>query len=132
MLHLTLNDFPRAHGLGFPEVALAQQLHRCANRRQRIAELVSKDGEKFVFPPIRFLQRRGGRLERRRAFGDALFELGVEPFERARLPIQLGEHADLRPQDLRHNRHRHVVHRTAFVAAQPIEIGQQQRRDENN
>ena len=111
---------------------MPQQLHGGANRRQRIAQLVSENREELVLPPIRFLQRRGRRLERGGAVGHALLEFGVEPLERARLPIQLGEDADLGAQDLRHDRHRHVVHRAAFVAAQPIEIGQQQRGDEDD
>ena len=34
----------------------------------------------------------------------------VQALQRARLAVQLGEHADLGPQDLRNDRHRHVVH----------------------
>ena len=111
---------------------MPQQLHGCADRRQRIAELVRQNRQELVLPSIGFLQRRRRGLERRRALSDALLEFGVEPLERARLPIQLGEDADLGAQDLRHDRHRHVVHGAALVAAEAIEIRQQERRDEDD
>ena len=68
----------------------------------------------------------------RRALGDAPLELGVELLELARLAIQLGEDPDLGAQELRHDRHRHVVDRARLVAAQPVEIGQLDRRDEDD
>ena len=59
-------------------------------------------------------------------------ELAVQPLERPRLPVQLGEDADLGAQDLGHDRHRHVVHGAALVAAQPVEVGQHDRRHEDD
>ena len=59
-------------------------------------------------------------------------ELAIQLLELPRLAVELGEDLDLRPQDFRHHRHRHVVDRAHLVAAQPIDVGQQDRRDEDD
>ena len=63
---------------------------------------------------------------------DAPLELGVELLELAGLAVQLGEHLDLGAQHFRHHRHRHVVDRAHLVAAQPIDVGQLDGRDEDD
>ena len=63
---------------------------------------------------------------------DALLELGVEPLELPVLAIEIGEDADLGAQHLRHDRHRHIVHRAHLVAAQMIDLGEVDRRDEDH
>ena len=60
------------------------------------------------------------------------FELGIEPLELPGLAIELGEDADLGAQHLRHDRHRHIVDRAHLVAAQLIDVGQMDRRDEDH
>ena len=110
----------------------AQQLHGGPDGRQRIAQLVRQHRQEFVLAPVRLPQRRRRGLELRGARGDAPFELGVQLLQRARLAIQLGEDADLGPQDLGHDRHRHVVDGAALVAAQPIELGHHHGRHEDD
>ena len=73
-----------------------------------------------------------GRLQFGGALGDPLLQLGVEPLELPGLAIELGEDADLGPQHFRHDRHRNVVDRAHLVAAQVIDVGQMDRRDENH
>ena len=65
---------PRALRLG--QLLQPQQLHGGADRRQRVAQLVGQHRQELVLAPVRLLQRRGRRLERRGALGDALLELG--------------------------------------------------------
>ena len=50
----------------------------------------------------------------------------------ARLAVELGEHPDLGAQHLRHDRHRHVVDRAHLVAAQAVDVGEVDRRDEDD
>jgi hypothetical protein len=132
MLHLTLDDLACPHALWLSEIAAAQQLDRGADRRQWIAQLVSEDGEELVLAAVGFLEGGGRGLERRGPIRHALFQLRVQALERSRLAIQLGEDADLGAQDFGHHRHRHVVHGTALVAPQTIEIREQQRRHEDD
>ena len=72
---------------------------------------------------------RGGECSG--ALGNARFELAVQLLELARLAKKLDENLDLRAQDLRDHRHRHVVDGTHFVAAQSIDVGQQNGGDED-
>ena len=46
--------------------------------------------------------------------------------------MELDERRDLRAQDLRHDRHRQVVHGAAFVAAQPVELSKRDTGDEDD
>ena len=75
------------------------------------------------------LQCRGG--EGGGALGNACFQLAVELFELPRLAEKLDKYLDLRAQDFRNNRHRHVVHGAHFVAAQAIDVSQQDRGNKN-
>src|SRR5579862_4928407 len=53
------------------------------------------------------LEKLGSRtFELRSASPHAVLELGVEPFELARLAIELGEHLDLGSENFRNNGHR--------------------------
>ena len=74
---------------------------------------------------MRFLKLGG-------AGANTVFELGVEPLELPGLAIQFGEHLDLGAQHLRHDRHRNVVDGAHLVAAQPVEIADLYRRDEDH
>jgi len=71
-------------------------------------------------------------LELRRAGADAVLQLGVEPLELSRFAVELGEHLDLGTQHLGDDGHWHVIHRAHLVAAQPIEIADLDRRDEDD
>src|SRR4029077_12965218 len=65
------------------------------------------------------------------AFGNARFQLAVELFKLPRLAEKLDKDLDLRAQDLRDHRYRHVVHGAHFVTAQAVDVGQQDRRNED-
>ena len=71
-------------------------------------------------------------LQRRRALGHPLLELGVEALELPGLAVQVDEHLDLGAQQLRHHGHGHVVHRPQLIAAQLVGIGVHDRGDEND
>ena len=79
----------------------------------------------FEQPGVRFLQLRGARAH-------AVLELGIEPLELPGLAIELGEHLDLGAQHFRHDRHRNVIDRAHLVAAQPVDIADLDRRDEDH
>ncbi len=132
VLDLTLDDVAGRRPLRFGQLLQAQQLHGGADRRQRIAQLVGQHRQELVLALGRFLEGAGRRLEGGRPLHDPRLELGVEALQRPRLAIEVGEHADLGPQDLGHHRHRHVVHRPALVAAQPVEVGEHHGGDEDD
>ena len=132
VLDLPLDDVAGAAPVRLAQLLQPQQLHGRADRRQRVAQLVGEHGQELVLAQRRLLQRVGGALERRRPLGDTVLQLGVQPFQRLGLPVEIGEHADLGAQDLWHDRHRHVVHRAALVAAQPIQVGEHDRRHEDD
>ena len=67
-----------------------------------------------------------------RALGDPQLELAIQPLELPRLAVQLDEDADLGAQDLRHDRHRDVVHGAVLVALQPVELGERDAGDEDD
>ena len=77
-------------------------------------------------------QPRGRRFEFGGALGDALLQLGIEPFELPGLAIELGEDPDLGAQHLGNDRHRNIVDRAHLVAAQAVDVGQMDRRDEDH
>ena len=81
-------------------------------------------------PFFAFAQTRGGGFELGGALADAALQLLVEALELARLAVELGEDGDLGAQDLGDDRDRDVVHRPALVAAQAIELGEVDRRHE--
>ncbi len=76
-------------------------------------------------PAIRSFQFRG-------ALGDVPLEPRVQLLELARLAEQFGKHAHFGAQHFRHDRHRHVIDRAHLVAAQPVDVGQMDGRDEND
>ena len=79
------------------------------------------------------LQQTAGRsLEFRGARRNALFQLGVELLQLSGLPVELGEHLNLRAQHLWNNGHRNVVHCAHLVAAQPVHVRQMDRGDEDH
>src|SRR5262249_54995385 len=48
------------------------------------------------------------------------------------LTVQFGKHADFRPQELRNNRNRNVVHSTPLVPLEAVEIGQMYSGNKND
>ena len=74
-------------------------------------------GQELVLAAVRVLELSG-------AFGDALFQIAVQPLELVRLHVELDERVHLRAQNLRDDRHLQIIHRADFVALQPIEIGE--------
>ena len=75
------------------------------------------------------LQR--GRREFSRALRHARLEFSVELFELSLFPVQLDKHFDLRAQNFRNDRHRHVIDCAHLVTAQTINVGQQDGGNEN-
>ena len=74
----------------------------------------------------------GRLLQFRRARAHAILELAVEPLELPRLAVELGEHLDLGAQHFGHHGHGHVVDRAHLVAAQPVDIADLDRGDEDH
>ena len=56
------------------------------------------------------------------AGANPVFEFDIEAFELTGLAVEFGKHLDLGAQHLRHDRHRNVVDRAHFVAAQPVDV----------
>ena len=73
-----------------------------------------------------------GGFELGGALRHAALELGIELLELAGLAEELGEYPDLGAQHLGHDRHRDIVHGAHLVAAQPVDIGQMDGRDEDD
>ncbi len=114
---LAADDAGRLFDRGTWGVGAAYELGGRANGRQWIAKLVRQDRQELVLPPV-------GLFELQRAFGDAALELLVQLLQLVRLAVKLDESRDLRAQDLRHDRHREIVHRAALVPAQPVELSE--------
>ena len=89
-------------------------------------------GERQAAALLALPQTRGGRFELGGALRHAALEFGVELFELAGLAIELGEDLDLGAQHLRHDRHRHVIHRAHLVAAQAVDVGEMDGGDEDD
>ena len=111
---------------------IAQELHRGADRGERIAEFVRQHREELVLPPVCLLQRGGRRLQFGGPQRDPFLELAVQALQGAGLAVEVGEDTDLGAQNLRHDRHRHVVDRSGRVAAQQVRIRHQDRGDEDD
>jgi hypothetical protein len=131
LLDLAFDHLPGTHALHFGQLPQPQQLYCRANRRQWIPQFVREHRQEFIFAPIRLLQGVCRSFECRGPLGDSLLQVAVQPFERPRLSIKVREDADFRAQDLWNDRHRDVVDGTAFVAAQPVEIGHVHRGHED-
>ena len=71
-------------------------------------------------------------LELRRALGDMALELQVQLLELAGLAVKLDEDFDLGAQHIRDDRYRHVVHRAHGIAAQPVDVSQVDRGNEDD
>ena len=63
---------------------------------------------------------------------DSLLEFAIEPLKLPRLPMEFGEDADLRPQELRDDGDGDVVDCTALVALDAIRIGEMNGGDEDD
>ena len=63
VLDLALDDVAGANAMRLGELLESQELNSRANRRERIAQLVRKHRQEFVFAVIGFLQRLRGRLQ---------------------------------------------------------------------
>ena len=132
--------------------ALLEQREAAQHRHQQVVEIVRNaagqlaDGIHFL--RLEQLRQRGFALARALfdamfeflvealqlggALRDALFQLGIEALQLARLAIQIDEHFHLGAQQLRHDRHGHVIDAAELVAAQLIRFGHHHRRDEND
>ena len=88
--------------------------------------------EREAAPLLAFQQPQGRGFQLGGALRDAPLQLRVEQLELPVLAVELGEDADLGAQHLRHHRHRHVVDRAHLVAAQMIDLGEMNRRDEDH
>ena len=58
--------------------------------------------------------------------------LGHFPLQGRRLTIQIREHTDFRPQELRNDRRRNIVHRAMFVSLELIEVRQMHSGNEDD
>ena len=89
-------------------------------------------GKRKAAPLLAFKEPQGRGLQLGRARGDAFLELRVQPLELAILAIQIGKHPDLGAQHLRHHGNRYVIDRTHFVAAQMVDLGKVDCRNEDH
>ena len=102
-------------------------------------------GRQIIVPPahLRRFERQpqpllvaaklgGGGHQRRRALAHPLLELLVQPLQLLRRAIEVGEDPDLGAQDLRHHGDGDIVHGARLVAAQEVEIGEQDGGDEDD
>src|SRR5579871_1534105 len=79
------------------------------------------------------LQQPGGRgFEFRGAFGDAALQLDVHLFELPGLAEKFGKDPHLGAQQVGHYRHRHVINRAELITAQPVDVLDLDRRDEDD
>ena len=132
MLDLPLDHVSRTTTMRLRQLFETQQLHRRADWRERIPQLVGKHREEFVLAMVRLLERLRRGFERRGSFSHPSLELRVQSLQRAGLAKQLREHAHLGPQNLRNHRHGYVVHGAALVPTQTIQVGHQNRRHEDD
>ena len=84
------------------ELAQSFELLHLVHLRQRGLALAGA-----FFDPL--LQFPVGPFQLRRALSDPVLELGVELLELPGLAVELGEHPDLGAQQIRDDRHRHVI-----------------------
>src|SRR3984885_518469 len=81
---------------------------------------------------LAFEQPRVGIFKLAGPRANPVFKFSVESFELSRLAIKIDEYADFRAQYLRNDRNRYVIDRSHFIAAQPVQIGNLNRGDENH
>ena len=65
-------------------------------------------------------------------FGDAVLELGVQGLELPSLAVELGKYPHLGAQQIGDDRHRNIIDRAGLIASQQVEIGDLDRRHEDN
>ena len=92
------------------------------------AHLAGGEREAAALLALREPGIRGFKL--RRALRHAPLELRVQLLELAGLAVQLGEYPHLGAQHFGNDRHRHVIDRAHLIAAQPVDVGQMDGRDE--
>ena len=81
---------------------------------------------------LAFAQAGVGFLQLPGAFGHPLLQFAVEILELAGLAVEVDEHLDLGAQHLGNHRHRDVVDRAHFVAAQMVHLAEQDGGDEDD
>jgi hypothetical protein len=81
---------------------------------------------------LAFEQPRVGIFKLAGSRANPVFKFSIESFELSRLAIEIDEYADFRAQYLRNDRNRYVIDRSHFIAAQPVQIGNLNRGDENH
>ena len=89
-------------------------------------------GQRQAAPLFALQQPRGRSLQLRGSLGDAALELLVELLELSRLAIEFGENLHLGAEHLGNDRHRNVIDGAHLVGAQAIDVGQMDRRNEDD
>src|SRR5579862_9029338 len=106
-----------------------EQLNSMLERHvaERTAELEASNAPLFALqqPRVRSFKFGG-------AFGDMALQHRVELFELASLAVQLDEYLDFRPQHFRNHWHRDIIHRAHLISADAVDIGQVNRRNEDD
>ena len=94
------------------------------------------DGERVLRSMVNLARQDRLPIERRRQlnspFRHTPLELGVQPLELLRLSIKVDEDPNLRAQDIRNNRHRHVVDRALGVTPHRVDLGKVNCRHEDD
>ena len=122
----------KAFGIDAEDLVLAFVPHPVAVDPVPVPGAHLAGGDRQAAALLAFEQAGVGLLELGGACADAILELGIEPLELPRLAIELGKHPDLGAQHFRHHRHRHVVDRAHLIAAQPVDVADLDRRDEDH
>src|SRR6185312_2152430 len=89
-------------------------------------------GERQAAALLALQEPRVRGFELRGPLGDAALELDIHFLELPGLAEQLGKDPHLGAQERRYHRHRHVIHRTELIAAQPVDVFDLDRRDEDD
>ncbi len=114
------------------ELAEALQLLHLVNLGQRHLALAGALLDASLQLGVAALQLGIGARQLGGALLDPLLEPSVEPLELPRLAIELGEDAHLRAQQLRHDRHGHIVDPARLVTLEAVEIGERDGGDEDD
>ena len=142
----------RRRAFGSSRDDLAQQFEIAEHRHQQIVEIVrhaagqlaeALDLLHLVHLCERGLALAGPLLDAAfqigvglRQFGSTLLDpplqLGVERLELPGLAVEFGKYANFGAQQVGDYRHRHVIDRSRRIAAQQVEVGHLDRRDEDD
>ncbi len=117
-------------GVDAEDLALALVPYRASARDVPLPAPHLAGGERQAAQALALPKLPCGGGESGGALGDPRLELAVELLELPGLAIELNEDLDLRAQHLGDHRHRDIVDRAHFVATQPVDVGEQDRRDE--